>query len=119
MVIPTGKGKKIKLTKAERKVLVGLVQHPDETDTLIAEQVGVSRNTVANAKRIFEKGICFPRVVPNLEKLGFKLLAFNYRKFNPKISSQDRIDAIENGRDKLNPHFYISKNLDGFIIFCT
>ena len=117
MVIPTGKVKKIKLTKAERKVLVGLVQHPDETDTLIAEQVGVSRNTVANAKRKFlKKGICFPRVVPNLEKRGSKLLAFNYRKFNPKISSQDRIDAIEMVRDKLNPHFYISKNLDGFII---
>ena len=116
-VIPSGHVKKIKLTKAERKVLVGLVQYPDETDTLIADEVGVSRNTVANAKRKFlKKGICFPRVVPNLEKLGFKLLVFNYRKFNPKISLENRVDATEKVRDLLAPHFYISKNLDGFMI---
>ncbi|MDH5647404.1 MAG: hypothetical protein OEZ01_15450, partial [Candidatus Heimdallarchaeota archaeon] len=61
--IPTGRVNRIKLTRAERKVLVGLVKYPEESDTLIAENIGVSRNTVANAKRKFlSKGICFPRV---------------------------------------------------------
>lgn len=116
-VIPTGKVKKIKLTRAERKVLAGLVKFPDETDTLIADEVGVSRNTVANAKRKFlKKGVCFPRVVPNLDKLGLKILVFTYRKFNPKITIDQRKDASELVRKLIAPHFYCSKNLDGFLI---
>ncbi|MHA2250081.1 MAG: hypothetical protein ACXAD7_06955 [Candidatus Kariarchaeaceae archaeon] len=116
-VIPNGPVKPIKLSRAERKVLAGLVKYPEETDTLIAEEVGVSRNTVANAKRKFLKdGICFTRVVPNLQKLGHKLLVFTYRKFNPRINMDQREDASELVRKLLSPHFYISKNLDGFLI---
>ena len=117
VVIPYGPQKDVKLTRAERKVIAGLVKYPDETDTLIAEQVGVSRNTVANAKRKFlKKGICFQRVVPDLNKLGLKLLVFSYRKFNPRISMDQRSKAVELVRKTLAPHFYLSKNLDGFVI---
>lgn len=115
--ISNGRVKKVKLTKAQRKVLIGLIKYPDETDTLIADEVGVSRNTVANAKRKFlKKQILLPRVVPNIEKLGMKILAFTYRKFNPKISMEDRAEASELVRQTLAPHFYISKNLDGYLI---
>jgi hypothetical protein len=115
--IPFGKSTPVKLTRAERKVLVGLVQFPEESDTLIAENIGVSRNTVANAKRKFlAKGICFPRVVPNLTKLGLKILNFSYRKFNPKVTLDERVEASDLIRKRMSPHFYISKNLDGFLI---
>lgn len=115
--ISNGKVKKVKLTKAQRKVLVGLIKYPDETDTLIADEVGVSRNTVANAKRKFlKKEILLPRVVPNIEKLGMSILTFTYRKFNPKITIEDRKEATELVRKTLSPHFYVSKNLDGFMI---
>ncbi len=115
--IPSGVIKRPKLSRAERKVLAGLVKYPEETDTLIAEEVGVSRNTVANAKRKFlDEGICFTRVVPDLQKLGYKILVFTYRKFNPRISMDQRKDASEMVRKLLSPHFYVSKNLDGFII---
>ncbi|MHA2091025.1 MAG: hypothetical protein ACW98K_09215 [Candidatus Kariarchaeaceae archaeon] len=117
MVIPSGSVKPVKLSRAERKVLAGLVKYPEETDTLIAEEVGVSRNTVANAKRKFLKeGICFTRVVPNLRMLGHKILVFTYRRFNPKITMDQRKDASELVRKHLSPHFYVSKNLDGFLV---
>ncbi len=115
--IPYGKTTQVKLTRAERKVLVGLVEFPEESDTLIAENIGVSRNTVANAKRKFlAKVICFPRVVPNLTKLGLKILNFSYRKFNPRITIEDRTEAADLIRKLISPHFYITKNLDGFLI---
>ncbi len=115
--IPTGKVKPVKLTKAEKKVLTGLVQFPEESDTLIAEEVGVSRNTVANAKRKFlAQNICFPRAVPDLQKLGMKILVFSYRKFNPRTTMRQRQEAAEMVRNLLAPFFYVSKNLDGFII---
>ncbi|MDH5644703.1 MAG: hypothetical protein OEZ01_01780, partial [Candidatus Heimdallarchaeota archaeon] len=115
--IPFGRIKRIKLTKAEKKVLAGLIKYPDETDTLIADEVGVSRNTVANAKRKFlKKKICFPRVVPDIERLGLKTLVFNYTKYRPKLAPEDRAETSEKIRMLLSPHFYIYKNLDGFII---
>ncbi len=115
--IPSGKVKPTKLTKAEKKVLAGLVQFPEESDTLIAEQVGVSRNTVANAKRKFlNQNICFPRAVPDLQKLGMKILVFSYRKFNPRTTMKQREEAAEMVRNLLSPFFYVSKNLDGFLI---
>jgi DNA-binding MarR family transcriptional regulator len=115
--VPSGSVNQVKLTRAERKVLVGLVQFPEESDTLIAENIGVSRNTVANAKRKFlAKGICFPRVVPNLTKLGLKILNFSFRRFNPKVTMDERGEASDIIRKKLSPHFYVSKNLDGFVI---
>ncbi len=117
LLIPTKGVQMIKLSKAERKVLAGLVKYPEESDTLIAEKVGVSRNTVANAKRKFLKNkICFPRVVPNLEKLGLKLLVFTHRKFNAWTTMEQREEAAELVRKIISPHFYVSKNLDGFLI---
>lgn len=117
LVIPTGPVEQAKLTRAEKKVLVGLIKYSEESDTLIAEKVGVSRNTVANAKRKFLKEqICFPRIVPNLEKLGLKLLVFTYRKFNPKSTMEQRQEAVKLVKRVLSPHFYISKNLEGILI---
>ena len=117
LVIPYGKTKKQKLSKAEKKVLVGLVEFPEESDTFIAEKVNVSRNTVANAKKKFHKqGIVFPRIIPNLDKLGFKILVFTYRKFNAKTTMEQREEAAELVRKNLSPFFYVSKNLDGFLI---
>jgi DNA-binding Lrp family transcriptional regulator len=117
LVIPTSRYEKIKLSRAERKVLAGLVMYPEESDTFIAENVGVSRNTVANAKKKFlDQKICFPKVVPDLEKLGLKLLVFSHRKFNPKTTMAQREEAAELVRKLISPHFYISKNLDGFLL---
>ncbi|MHA2504032.1 MAG: helix-turn-helix transcriptional regulator [Candidatus Kariarchaeaceae archaeon] len=114
MTIPSGPMKKFKLTRAERKVLVGLVEYPEESDTLIAERIGVSRNTVANAKRKFlKKEITFPRVVPNLQELGLNLINFNYYKFSPKIQDSQRAEIAENIREIMSPHFYVTKALDG------
>ncbi|MHA2501626.1 MAG: hypothetical protein ACXAE3_01955 [Candidatus Kariarchaeaceae archaeon] len=112
-----GKVKKVKLTKAQRKVFMGLIKHPDETDTLIADEVGVSRNTVANAKRKFlSSELLLPRVVPNLTKLGMTHLVFQFRRFNPKISQEKRDEAVDLIRTTLNPFFFVSKNSDGYLL---
>lgn len=115
--MPTGNFEVVKLSKAEKKVLLGLIKYPEESDTLIADEVGVSRNTVANAKKRFlDENICFPKVIPNLSKLGLKLLVLSYRKFNPKTTMEQRKEASDLVRKHLSPFFYVSKNLDGFII---
>ena len=115
--ITTGKTKAVKLTRAEKKVLVGMIQFPEESDTFIAEKIDVSRNTVASARRKFiYESICFERVVPNLDKLNLKILNFSYFKFNPSITVIQRQKTSDLVRNLLSPHFFVSKNLDGFLI---
>ena len=48
ITIPTGPTKVAKLSRAERKVLAGLVKYPEETDTLIADEVGHSQRRIAH-----------------------------------------------------------------------
>lgn len=116
-IIPTGRVKPVKLTRAEKKVLVGLVKYPEESDTLIANNIEVSRNTVANAKRKFlQSNICFPRVVPNFMKLGLNTLQLTYRKFNTKLTSAQREEAVEKVRELYAPFFYVSNDIEGFFI---
>lgn len=115
-VIPTGHVRVEKLTRAEKKVLAGLVKFPEESDTLIANNIEVSRNTVANAKRKFVSGgIAFPRVVPNLEKIGLKIMNFSYRRFNTKLKTTERLEAVEKVRQLLAPFMFVSNDVDGFI----
>ncbi len=116
-IIPTGKTKVVKLTRAEKKVLVGLVKYPEESDTLIANNIEVSRNTVANAKRKFlNNNICFPRVVPNFIKLGLNILNFTYRKFNTKLTETERKEAVEKVRELFAPFMFVSNDIEGFYI---
>ncbi|MCY3414686.1 MAG: hypothetical protein INQ03_23755 [Candidatus Heimdallarchaeota archaeon] len=116
-IIPTGRTKPVKLTRAEKKVLVGLVKYPEESDTLIANNIEVSRNTVANAKRKFlSQSICFPRVVPNLEKLGLKTMNFTYRKFNTKLKATERNEAVEKVRQLFAPFLFVSNDIEGFFV---
>ncbi|MCY3413578.1 MAG: hypothetical protein INQ03_18190 [Candidatus Heimdallarchaeota archaeon] len=110
-------GKVVKLTKAETKVLIGLIKYAEESDTFIAEKINVSRNTVASSKRKFVKEkILYPKIIPNLPLLGFKILALTYRRFNPEVSMKDREDSVLLIKEKLSPHFYISNNLEGILI---
>ncbi|MCH8907135.1 MAG: hypothetical protein IH840_08610 [Candidatus Heimdallarchaeota archaeon] len=115
--IPHGKQNQVKLTRAEKKVLAGLVKFPEESDTLIAEHIQVSRNTVANAKRKFlSKGICFPRVVPNLQKLGIRLINYSSFKFNSRLTNEDIKTIGKVIQEIMSPYFFINKRLEGFFI---
>ncbi|MHA2250524.1 MAG: hypothetical protein ACXAD7_09180 [Candidatus Kariarchaeaceae archaeon] len=108
---------KIKLSKAEKKVLTGLIKYPDEPNTSIATKIHVSRSTVVKAKQKFmKKGICLPRNIPDLRKLGFNVLVFSYFKFNPALTVVHRNDASELIRLLLTPFFYISNNLNAIVI---
>ena len=61
----------------EKLVLYGLVDRPGASDKAVADGLGVSRQAVARIRRhMIKGGRLMPVVIPNLEKLGFEILAF-------------------------------------------
>lgn len=78
------KNQQYDLNEKEKKVLIALVKNPEATTQKIGDLVGCSRHTVARIKNhLFEEKILRKIILPNLEKLGFEILAFYHLNFNP------------------------------------
>ena len=74
----------LKLTPKEKIVYVQLIQHPTATTEELGNKVGVSRHTISRMKKKFyDLNLLRPLLIPDLNKLGFELLAFYHLKFNP------------------------------------
>jgi len=73
-----------------------LVEHPEATDSYIAQKLNVSRHTVSRIKNCLEEQEHIKQIrMPNLQKLGFKILAFYHIKFNPQNSANlEKNDVI-------------------------
>lgn len=77
--------KKILLSKTEKLVYLGLVEHPEMTDTELGRVLPVSRHTVAAIrKRLEGQGLIRTVLVPDLRMLGFKVICFYHVKYSPK-----------------------------------
>lgn len=75
----------IELSNMEKRVLLGLVENPDMNEKDLAEKLGLSRHTFSKARKHFEsEGMIIKKRIPNLLKLGFKVLAISHLMFNPK-----------------------------------
>lgn len=75
----------VELSKTEKIIMLAMVENPDATDLMLAEIVDMSRHTVSKVKhKLEETGLIVKKRIPNLEKLGFKVLTFNHINFNPR-----------------------------------
>jgi DNA-binding MarR family transcriptional regulator len=75
------------LSDSEKKVYYAVVKYPDLLDNDIGIKLGISRHTVSRLKKKFIDESLLRRLnLPNIKKLGFKILAFYHIKFNPKSS---------------------------------
>lgn len=75
----------VKLSRTEKKVMLGLIERPDTTDKALGEILGFSRHTVAKArKRLEAERVLLKKRIPDLEKLGFKVMTLSHLKFNPE-----------------------------------
>ena len=82
------------LNEKEKRVLIALVENPEATTQknnvgenskqILGNLVGCSRHTVARIKnRLFEEKVLKRIIIPDIEKLGFEILAFHHLNFNP------------------------------------
>lgn len=79
------------MTPLGKQVYYNLIKYPDMTDTELSEIISVSQRTVTKLRKQFEEeGLMRTVVIPNLEKLGFKMLVFDHAKLNLKVKGDQR-----------------------------
>lgn len=81
------KSGKIKLTNAEKRVLLSAVKNPSYNYAKIAKETDMSRHTVSAAHRKLEmNGIIIPVNIPNIKKLGIGIITLSHIRLSPKSS---------------------------------
>lgn len=69
----------------ERRVLCGLIEHPDMPDNTLAREVKTTRQAVARIKKRLEKrGVLRTVKVPELRRLGLEVLSFSHLQLLPE-----------------------------------
>ncbi|MFO7618619.1 MAG: hypothetical protein R6W91_03055 [Thermoplasmata archaeon] len=85
-----------RLTKAGKTVYHGLIENPEMNDRELAEHIGISQRTVTKLRGDFESsGLFRTLAVPNLQKLGFRMLAFDHAKLNLRITEKERNEVLD------------------------
>ncbi|MFH0816087.1 MAG: hypothetical protein V1934_04655 [Methanobacteriota archaeon] len=78
-------GEAVELGKTEKLVYLGLVENPEMTDTELGKALPVSRHTVAAIrKRLESGGLIKTALVPDLRKLGFKVVCFYHIRYSTR-----------------------------------
>jgi len=89
------------LTKSGTTVLKALMSNPKSTDRNVAKVTGLSQPTVSRMRsRFLETGIIESyEIIPNLQKLGFEILAFSTIKPTERVKEDNQvIYAVDAGR---------------------
>lgn len=88
------------MREKEKTVLRELIAHPTSTQRAAAVRVGVSQPTITKTRQRLEKtGIIRYEIVPDLEKLGFEILAFTTIEPTERIKDDNTvIYATDRGR---------------------
>jgi DNA-binding MarR family transcriptional regulator len=77
--------KHIILSDTEKNVFCMVISYPEMSDSDIGREIGISRHTVSRLRRGFEgKNLVRNISLPNLQKLGYEILAFYHIEFDPR-----------------------------------
>ncbi len=75
----------IELSNVEKRVMLALVEKPDMSEKDLAADLGMSRYTFSRARKTLESdGLLIKKRIPNLMKLGFKVMTISHLMFNLK-----------------------------------
>lgn len=92
----------ILLNSKERPVFSSLIDNPEATMTEIGEQAGLSRHTVSRMKKkFFKKRLIKELVIPNLKKIGFKLMVFYSFDLSPKYTFNKELEEVLNTKSTI------------------
>jgi DNA-binding Lrp family transcriptional regulator len=106
-----------KLSNVEKRVLYGLIKHPDIPDSKIAENIQVTRQVVSKLKKSFEvDGILKTLRIPNLKKLGFEIMAVSHFQHNPKTPLDKRGKGIKQVLSEFPQVLLIAGNRESMMI---
>ena len=105
-----------KLTKKERTVLRGLVEHPELTDVALCEEIDASRQVVSSMKKRFERsGLIRTSRVVDLRKLGFEIYSFGHTRLNPPFPLSERAEGLSKTLRIVPQFIFLATNTESVI----
>jgi DNA-binding MarR family transcriptional regulator len=115
-----GTVKRAELSRIERKVLRGLTMNPDLLDSNISKRIDVTRQSVTKMRKRFQDlNLFFTHRIPNLDLLGFEILAFVHTSYKPASTLKDRAQPIAEIYDDLPIIFKADTDREGVEIVAT
>jgi len=104
------------LSDSEKNVYCMMVSYPEMSDSDIGNEIGVSRHTVSRLRRRFEDGNLVRKIsLPNLQRLGFEILAFYHIQYDPcNPPNMDNDEAAILMSD--STVFFASRRFEGVMI---
>ncbi|MFQ5909815.1 MAG: MarR family transcriptional regulator [Thermoplasmata archaeon] len=94
-----------RLTKKEKGVLKGLVEHPELTDVALSEKIDASRQVISSMKKKFERsGLIRTTRVVDLQMLGYEIYVLAHVKFHPQAPLKIRSEGTQ-GTTQRAPQF--------------
>ncbi|MBI5001191.1 MAG: MarR family transcriptional regulator [Euryarchaeota archaeon] len=107
----------LKLTTKERRVLAGLVENPDMSDSDVAHKVSVSRQAASTMHaRFLKEGLLQTRRVPSLSQFGFQIVSFAHQKINVGMPEKERQSLIAEIYAGAPAFFFASTSLEFAIL---
>jgi DNA-binding MarR family transcriptional regulator len=108
------------LSRIERKVLKGLTTYPDLLDSNISKRIDVTRQSVTKMRKRFEDlDLFFTLRVPNLELLGFEILALVHTVYRPSSTLAQRSEPLEEIYHDLPLVFKADSDTEGIELVAT
>lgn len=109
-----------KLSRIERKVLRGLIQNPDLLDSSISKRIDVTRQSVTKMrKRFSDLDLFFTQRIPNLELLGFEIMALVHTHYRPASTVRERAPGLAEIYDQLPLVFKADTDREGVELVAT
>ena len=109
-----------KLSRIERKVLRGLIQNPDLLDSSISKRIDVTRQSVTKMrKRFSDLDLFFTLRAPNLELLGFEMMALVHTTYTPTSTVKARSSALADMYDQIPIVFKADSDREGIELVAT
>ena len=83
------------MTNVGKRVYHGLINHPEMTDTELSKEISVSQRTVTKLRNKYESAkMLKSAIMPDLGKLGFKMLVFDHAKLNLHLPEKQRTEIL-------------------------
>jgi hypothetical protein len=97
----------------EKKIFNGLVKYPEFSDNSLAEKLSTTRITVKKFRtKFYEEKLLSTKVIPDVKKIGFNILAFTHSKFKPQMSIKNKEECLKITLNTTPTIFYISRKLE-------
>jgi hypothetical protein len=115
-IINFGSKEKKMFSDTEKNVYCMLISYPELSDSDVGRELGVSRHTISRLRRKFEKNNLLKKInIPNLEKLGYEIVAFYHILFDPRnppnMDGNDSLSLISN-----STVFFASRRFEAVMI---